>query len=358
MDFKISLWHLVLKKIKLLGTFLLLFTTLAGSAQKLEANLDFRVRFDNREYKSEFSKAKTLFGFKLAPEAGLRWGGDNRLMGGMDLTRHFGAWGDDQPKPELILYYAYENRRNFTAYAGIFQNDKLAKYPRMFISGSRKFYDPLIEGAMFRWFGTCGQVELSCDWNGMIAETKREKFVIQSAGFLRHGVFSAGYYLMIHHFSITKTPAADEGVIDNILAYPYIGAEMVFGAEKNTLLGIKAGWVQALQNDRAHEDKFVKPGGFMAEIDFKWRSFGCDNALYLGDDLMPYYDRYGSELYPGDPFFRTDHGIYNRLELFWQPNLKEGLALKISTVHHYDGRTWNWQQLAIFSVKLNRKTFK
>lgn len=345
-------------KIKLLTLFLLLFISLPVFSQKLEANLDFRVRFDNREYRSEFASSKTLFGFKLAPEAGIRWDGDNRLMIGMDLTRHFGARGDDQSDPELTIYYAYENGRNFSTYVGIFQADKLTCYPRVFISGSKRFYDPLIEGAMFRYFGNRGQIELSCDWNGMITDAKREKFIIQSTGFLRHGMLSAGYFLMMHHFSVTATPSPDEGVVDNVLAYPYVSAMMAFGAKKDMQFDIKAGWVQALQNDRAQEDRFVKQGGFMAEIDFKWRTLGCNNTLYLGDNLMPYYHRYGSELYPGDPFFRTDHGIYDRLEVSWQPRLKDGLALKICTVHHYDGRTWNWQQVATFTVKLNQKTFK
>lgn len=341
----------------------MLFTSLSGFAQKLEADLDFRIRFDNREYKSEFSGSKTLFGLKLAPEAGLRWDGDNRLMVGVDVTRHFGAKGEDQPKPQLIAYYAYENNRNFTAYAGIFQIDKLTIYPNVFIPSSVRFYDPLVEGAMFRYFGRRGQIELSCDWNGMTTRTKREKFLIQSVGFFQHSVnqnldLFAGYYFMMNHFSVTTTAAPDEGVVDNVLAYPCVNAAMTFGARGNTALDIKAGWLQALQNDRANEDKFVKPGGFMAEVNFKWRTLGCSNTIYLGDNLMPFYDRYGAELYPGDTFFSTTHGVYNRVEVSWQPHLRDGLGLKVCTIHHYDGRTWSWQQLATFSVKLNRKTFK
>ena len=345
---------------KLLTTLLLLSAVMSAAAQQLDANLDFRVRFDNREYKSEFSESKTLFGYKFAPEAGLKWGNDNRnrLMAGMDHTRHFGARGSDQPKPRLLLYYGYEGE-NFTSYAGVFQVDKLIEYPRAFVASSYKFYNPLVEGAMFRYeyksySGLDGFFEASCNWHGMVTATNREKFLIQSSGWLGHRAdkwnFWAGYQLMMHHFSVTHPAPPDMGVVDYVIAYPCAGTSYIIHPVQ---LDIKAGWMQSFQNDRANEGEYVRPGGFMGEVSFKWRTLGLNNTLYLGDNMMPYYDRYGSELYLGDPFFRTDHGVYNRLEVFWQPYLRDGMSLRISTVHHYDGKTWNWQQLATFSVKLN-----
>lgn len=346
-------------------TILALCVASAATAQRLDYGLDFKVRFDNREYKSEFSGDKTLFGLKLVPEAGVRWG-DNRLMAGMDLTRHFGAKGDGQPDPELLLYYEYNNNRNFEAVAGIFQRDKMGSYPRAFISGSKVFYDAAIEGALFRYYGRRGGAELACDWNSMITETEYERFLLYFSGFLRFGDFTVGHYAMMHHFAGSET---DPGVVDNALQYSYAGysfsldrvavknsgrtSQVKGTAPKNSY--IRAGWLYASQNDRENEDKFVRPDGFMAEVQLQWRSFGVNNTIYLGDNLMPYYGRYGSELYVGDPFFRTTHGVYDRLEVYWKPRLNHGLHLKVSTVHHYDGDIWNWQQAITFSVDLHRK---
>ena len=340
-----------------------MFVLTAGYAQQLDYGLDFRVRFDNREYKSEFSDDKTLFGLKLVPEAGVKWGA-GRLMAGVDLTRHFGAKGEDQPDPELILYYGYDNKRNFKAYAGVFQRDKMVRYPRVILSGSKNFYDPNIEGAMFRYYGGKGYAEVACDWNSMITDTQYERFVLFWAGNIALKQFegsrlSVGGYGSMHHFAGSEQ---DRGVVDNVLFYPYVEYHFNIGGRPEwrwlaTVYRsfVRAGWVQALQNDRENVDEYVTPNGFMAEAQLEWNGIGVYNTLYLGDNLMPYYSRFGGALYLGDQFFRTHHGVYNRLEIYWQPRLKDGLSLKVSSVHHYDGARWDWQQLVSFSVALDRK---
>jgi hypothetical protein len=60
---------------------------------------------------------------------------------------------------------------------------------------------------------------------------------------------------------------------------------------------------------------------------------------------------YGSGLYWGEPFYRTD-SIYDRLEFYWQPRTGERLFLRFSSVHHYDGHGWSWQQKVRLMVNL------
>ena len=65
---------------------------------------------------------------------------------------------------------------------------------------------------------------------------------------------------------------------------------------------------------------------------------------------MPYYNKidaggnkYGSLLYFGDPFYRIFHndktqnavGLYDRLELFYQPHISDFIDLKISIMGHF-----------------------
>ena len=95
----------------------------------------------------------------------------------------------------------------------------------------------------------------------------------------------------------------------------------------------------------------------------KW-NFGIFNTLYAGKDLMPYYMAdpsldYGPGLYWGEPWYRTRHNIYDRLEIYWQPVHTEIMKLRVASVHHYDGRKWGWQQKVLFSVNLGqRRLFK
>lgn len=335
----------------------------AAGAQELDYGVDFKVRFDNREYKSEYSSDRTYFSLKLVPEAGLKWG-DNRLMGGVDATRHFGAKEAAQPDLEPILYYGYDNKRNFKAYAGVFQRAKMTLYPAVILTGSKNFYDPNVEGAMFRYYGESGFAEVACDWYSMIGDTQRERFVIFSAGNLNLKKFtdsrlSAGYWASMHHIAGSETV---KGVVDNILAYPYLEYRFNLGPypewrgfASSAVNFVRAGWVQTFQNDRVNEDKFVFPNGFIAEVQVGWRRFGIYETFYAGDNLMPFYARLGSATYLGDTFYRTENDYYSRLELFWNPKIGDNMSLKLSSVHHFDGKTWNWQQVVTFSVALNKK---
>ena len=95
----------------------------------------------------------------------------------------------------------------------------------------------------------------------------------------------------------------------------------------------------------------------------KW-GVGFSETLYLGKNLQPFYstvdqagNMYGSELYFGDRFYGTDSGIYNRMELYYAPNIGKYLSLKISFAVHYDGYGWGTQQLARLVVNLNNFQF-
>ncbi len=80
---------------------------------------------------------------------------------------------------------------------------------------------------------------------------------------------------------------------------------------------------------------------------------------------MPYYEStvagqpaYGPGLYSGEPFYRTDKGIYDRLEVYWKHKFGSDIALKVSAVQHYDGDGWGWQQKLELQVYLSDRMFK
>ncbi|MDL2320699.1 hypothetical protein LJC45_06175, partial [Alistipes sp. OttesenSCG-928-B03] len=117
---------------------------------------------------------------------------------------------------------------------------------------------------------------------------------------------------------------------------------------------VSVGWLQSWQNDREGDEGYVKPNGLLIDAHLQWRSVGINNSFFFGDNMMPYYDRYGSELYLADPFYRTTNDVYNRLEVFWAPRIGNHMTLKVSSVHHYDGDCWNWQQVVAFSVAFGK----
>lgn len=335
---------------KLLLT-LLLTTLAAGARSPWTWEVDFDTRFDNREYNSNFAESETLFGTKLAAMAGYYFEGGHGLLGGLDVWHDMGARLRNQPATEYMLWYNYSGRK-FAAWAGAFPRANMWFFPQEFIAREHYFDDPVIEGVMLRYFGRRGEIWFVGDWFGKKTATDREQFMLYSNGVLHplreRREWRVGYYAVLQHFASSEMA---EGVVDNVTAKPYIGYQ-------DRHLGVSAGWVQSVQRDRANENKMLTPGGFRADASVTWCGFGIYDFVYLGDDLMPLWSRYGTDLYHGDPFFRTTHGVYNRLEFSWSPRLGRATSLKIASRHHFDGKKWSWQQLATLSIRLNKATLQ
>ena len=360
---------------------------MAASAQDFLWKVDFDFRFDNREYTGmEFGRSKTIFGTRFSPEIGLGWGTlhyrgrPHKLMAGVELTADFGTSKIDSYEP--ILYYNYTSPRVFDLYAGSFPRSALkGDYSTAFFSDEVKFYHKLIQGYYMRYGGDGpSYVEMAIDWNSKLMGRSREKFMMISSGRfdfdrlnLRTRPFLyAGYDFMMYHYAASEVVS---GVMDNILIYPHVGLEWTFYREGYPIiigrynpnfpeLSLKAGWLFSMQRDRNGEGGFVNGGGFQCEAKFRWKGFGLSETLYLGGDIMTYYDaadpsgvQYGDGLYFGDTFYRTNTGIYNRLELFWERYIGSGVNLKVSSVHHYDGAKWGWQQVLTIGVRLDSKLF-
>lgn len=349
---------------------LLFFLLLALSVSGVQAqdfwhrvawDADFTTQFDNRESQSDIYNSETFFSYKFQPQVGLYLDSEHAVFAGGNLIRDMGARGKNQPDPEFFMYY-YHNGERLNAFAGAFPRMYMTGLPAEFFDWRWNFYDPVMEGVLLRYEYDRLYVELSGDWCGKKSATQREQFMLYSTGWFtwvptvvankfrpddgrRPGnyVFSVGYHAMVQHFAASD---AEPGVVDNILFKPWIRVNRRFGS-------VGAAWVQSFQRDRLHGDGWDLPNGFWVDLELHWRSLGMTNAIYLGDDLMPYWDRYGSELYKGDPFFRTTHGVYNRLEFYYEPRLARNVSLRIGSIHHYDGASWSWQQLATLNVRLH-----
>ena len=295
-----------------------LFTATQASAQKFLWSADFDFNFDNRENAQLSLPSYTLFGARLTPQIGIGWGkSQHSLMIGTDLTKTFGRDTRFCENPELLLYYNYRGRA-FGATAGIFPRKKLlGDYSGTIASDSVRFCDKNIEGLLMQYKGIGGFIELGIDWDGFYSVEEREKFRIFSAGEYTRQVFTCGYSLSVYHYAgRVDVP----GVVDNIAVQPYVGTKFEHLIPLDRL-SLTASWIQTFQRDRRSGEKMVMPYGGEVRLRIEKWNFGIDNRLYIGDNLMPYYNRYGSELYAGDRLYSmvsNAHKCYNRTEIYYQ----------------------------------------
>ena len=103
-----------------------------------------------------------------------------------------------------------------------------------------------------------------------------------------------------------------------------------------------------MQHDRANVGHYVFPHGAEIDLDIKNWNVGIRNDFFFGTDMMPYYNnfdnaglKYGSDLYYGDPFYRIHDdgtagpGIYDRLELYYEPQIGGFLKIRVSALFHF-----------------------
>lgn len=351
---------------RILLLLMLLFTVPTLSwGQVFLWDVDFDFRFDNREYGDPsrlVAPSGTLFGANLRPEAGIGWGYDHALKIGTTIPADMGSesfMGD----PQLIAYYSFDGKE-FRPTLGLFPRNKLqGRYSYAFFSDSYRFYNSTIEGLMIQYCRPDWFVEVGCDWNGLRSKTRREMFTIFLAGEDRKGLSYAGYTAILHHHAASDTA---RGVVDNALGEIYMGIDLT-PLLHDISLWCQIGYLQAYQNDRLHIGTPTLPNGYEIDLQMKRDDMGLRNTFYKGENLMPYWELpyedaeggiYGHHLYSGDPFYRVgDKGFYNRLELYWQPELKDGINLRISSVHHFDGHHWGWQQVIALSVDIGSAMF-
>ncbi len=327
----------------------------SASAQKLLWDIDFDSRFDNREYNTTLAGSQTLFGARLSPQIGVGWGHGNSIQVGGNFLVDFGARAFDR-NPELVLYYGYESRK-FNVFAGLVPRGRImGDYSYAIFSDSVRFYDTNIDGLLLQYTGQKGYLEFGCDWNSMMSGDRREKFQIFSAGEVHttSGLFFGGYNLSIYHHSHSEN---ETGVVDNGLFNPFVGLNLSKRFLLDSLV-IQAGWMQGYHRDRRFEGKTRMPGGAQIELRLEKWKVGIDNTLYIGEGQMPFYAQYGNGLYTGSPFYRMASDLYNRLEIYWNPLRRRDMNLKISSVHHYEGKSWSWQQMVTFSVRIDEGMFK
>lgn len=338
-------------------TLLALLVAVSASAQQLVFEGDISTHFDNTEYTgSDCGSSRTIFAVKVEPKLAYRWNGKHSVVLGTELLKDFGSKKFiDEAK--LIAYYQFRNDR-FGANAGIFERSKLVgRYSRAFYSDSTLIYNSLVQGIAMHYNRDAGKAfaELAVDWTGLYSPDTREQFRVLVAGGGRFAkIFDAGVSLSIQHFANKST--FEGNVVDNVLINPYIGIKFHAFFDFN----IRLGYLQGMQRDRRTEEGWKAPMG--GELEFRISRWGVfiDNNLYVGKNLMPFYNRTGKDdaayadaLYTGDPFYGTRHTVYNRTGIGYSRSfINERVKVYAEMVFQYNGKNMYCQQLIGVSARI------
>ena len=368
-----------------------LVTTLSRAAEGRDStravgfayDVNFEMNFDNTEYRTSLYPSMTIFGARLTPAVGLSVrqhnGMSHRLLAGIDVMKDFGrnpvgpeqiaaAGGETVPNPEastrqnnwnlfgeILLYYKWDasfRKTDLTMTAGIFPRSTAATYPRAFFSDSHCFYDNNLEGLLLQFKRPESYYEVGIDWMGMFGKYRRERFMLFSSGKSRIKPYlSLGWYFTMYHYACSEVAT---GVVDNVLANPYVNFDFALWTPFQKL-SLTLGWLQGAQQDRKLVGKYVFPCGGEAEFEIRKWNVGIVDRLFVGRNMMPYYDtldpggyKYGADLYPGDTMYRlhedgnvSSSGIYDRLEVYYEPRIASFLDLRVELAVHFHSKGYS-----------------
>lgn len=299
--------------------------------------------FDNSEFGySKVQMPQTMAGVHLTPEVGLSWNEKHRAFVGFDAMHEFGS---DKVVDffDPIAYYEFAGNP-FRFYMGAFPRKlvQLDRYPRMFFQDSINNYRPIINGIFWEYYSGENHVNAWLDWVSRQTHTRHEAFFMGWSGRYNLNLFYGQHFGYMFHFAGVIDPEIDEGLHDNGLILTSLGVD--FSSKTNfEKLEINAGWSVGLDRDRSlggrhcpgwsaldcnnfGQDQSLggwhTPQGFLSEIKVEYKGLGLFNTYYRGQSQQIFRNDHGSELYWGDPIYRSKE--YNRADfyiLFFKSNV-------------------------------------
>lgn len=285
----------------------------AIQAQNVTWSVDFGSVFDNREGDNTYTETKTYFFTSLAPEIGLQFTKTDRIAGGVVWNQPIGnEWDGHRISP--TLYYRHQGKRWSTS-MGMFPRTQLHQpLPGFLWCDSLTYFQRNIRGVLVQYHSPNAFIDFYLDWRQLQTATRREAFNIVFHGEWRprRRALLIGGHAMMNHFALTKNSPANQHIVDNFLANPYIGLDLSRKTALDSLV-IKGGALVTIERNRA-DSKWRTPAGGWIEITGEWKWLGLRNSFYAGGRLLPSYSELGAELYQGEPFYQTD--LYNRTDIY------------------------------------------
>ncbi len=297
--------------------FILLLNLLALSvfSQKIVYDLDFMFYFDNREYHSPYSVPQSLIGVRLSPQIGLeiveKDSSIHQIWAGIHYIQPIGNEYKDL-KFLPTVYYRFEGNRFDFNFGTVPFKHLYQPLPDYLMYDSTSYMYPNIQGALLQHRSKWGEVEMMCDWRGMMSKDTREAFRIIVNGKFRYKFFYFGGYVSMNHLANKIPDLPKDGVCDDLLINPLAGLDFS-NRTLFSVLKLEVGYLGSYQRiRRTNVSEFQN--GIRVEAELRWRFLGVKNAFFIGENLFPFYEGLGPLLNIGDPYYQSS--LYNRTDLY------------------------------------------
>jgi len=311
---------------------------------RLEYDAYFEYYFENREFdydNSEYLNSGTINAALLTPSIGFSFAQNkniqHRLMLGVDLLHDMGKGVQNyQIFDEVTFNYDIHVRTNngalFEGIVGVFPRRYCeGEYGEFFASDSLKWADRNLEGILLKYKSKNFYAELGEDWMGRFGQTRKERFMIFTAGAwdAKHWL-RLGWDASLYHYACSEEAP---GVVDMHQLHPYAKFNFAHWTGLQEL-SLKAGPILTYQWDREREEsaEFAGGGEFVLTAR-KWNVYIQNTLFAQGDDMMRLYDsfdtggnKYGNNLYFGNPIYRD---FFDMVHIGWEPYVADYLRIKL-----------------------------
>lgn len=339
-----------MKKILNILIFSLLFPVFLFS-QEFRYNTEVLFFFDNTEFaKSNLAIDQTMAGVSLTQELGWKFDKNHYIMGGVNAIKNLGG-KNFLDKINFLAYYQLKDK-NTLFKAGIFPRyGLLSDYSNFFFQDSIDFYNHTMEGLYLLKGNERHFIKLWLDWTGLQSETDRETFFIGASGYKKFGkLFFADFQSYMFHFATTRPNVDGLTVSDNLLGQLSIGLKHSNNNGLNNFR-LSAGVLSGFERDRINMDNYGTPTGGVAQFDIDYKEFGMENLFYYGQERMVLYDRYGNQLYWGNPFLRSE--MYYQNKLYWTFLDNKYVKGQVTARTHFSEGNFLFEQMLTLSARIN-----
>ena len=335
----------------LISALLLISGCMAAHALEPVWSVDFGSVFDNREGKDTYYDDKTFFFTTLSPEVGLKFTPKDRIAGGAVWNQPLEN-GVKDGRISPVLYYRHDGDK-WKFSMGMFPRTQLRQpLPGFMWCDSLAYFQKNIRGALVQYEHEKGFFDAYIDWRAHQSETRREAFNIVFHGewHPKSGAFLLGAHLLMNHFAKTRNPAPEESIVDNFLVNPYVGVDYSRRTVLDSLV-VKAGLLQTIERYRGNDNGWDTPGGLWVDATFEWRMIGLKNSLYIGgEELFPLYSLFGTDLYQGESYYRSN--FYNRTDLYVKILRNKWMELEGQLNFHFAKDAFMFNQRLILNIHL------
>lgn len=338
-----------MKRLTLIS-FLFFGLAVTGISQDISWNAGLYSFFDNIEFgNSPVKIPQTMSGVQFIPGVVILKDSVHKLNFGINLLHEFGSFkAIDKLYP--TAYYEY-NKKPFRFLMGAFPRAGiLDNYPRMFFQDSVYYYRPNINGILWELYNSGNYLNIWLDWTGRQSETVNEAFFIGVTDRYNIGSFYLRYFGYMFHFAGKKNPVVAEPLHDNLLSLSSVGIDLS-GRTLFDRLDVNIGWVTGAERARAANAEWILKSGLLAEVKVEYKFIGIFNSFYKGSPLMSFYHDHGTDLYWGDPAYRTN--TYNRSDLYLRLINNDIVNLELTYSFHFLDRRIYQEQLLKVRVNLS-----